>query len=250
MTSGIVNYSIAEPLEIGTNFGSLSALLHLPKDVPAPVLVCCHGMLSSKESSKFSLIAEELARAGAAALRFDFSGCGESSAVLTDSLISSRLRDLHTVLEFVKDQSWSSGKIGLIGSSLGGYLSLLACSAGRYSIKGIVCWATPFDLGKIAAALESSLELKKFFPPDFRFGSPVNLNGLSAVRGVLLVQGQLDEAVPWYDAISIYQRLAEPKRMLLVRSAEHRFIAPPCRALALKASLQWLRELDLVSYED
>lgn len=249
MTSRTFDCRDVERLEIATNFGSLAALLHLPKDVPAPAVVCCHGMLGSKDSSKFALIGEELARAGAAALRFDFSGCGESAAVFTDSLIGSRLRDLHAVLEFVKVQSWSNGKIGLIGSSLGSYLALLACSDDRHTISGTVCWATPFDLGRIAAALEHSSDLKKFFPPGFGLGSPQSLAELPPICGVLLVHGQLDDLVPWYDAVAIYQRLAEPKGLLLVRSAEHRFIEPTCRALAWRASLEWLRELDLVHHQ-
>jgi uncharacterized protein len=249
MTSGRFDFSPVQPLEIATESGFLSALLHLPENMPAPVVVCCHGMLSSKASSKFALIAEELARAGAVALRFDFSGCGESTAILADTLIGSRLRDLDAVLDFVRDQSWCNGKIGLVGSSLGGYLSLLVCSGGRHSIGGMACWATPFDLGRIAAALEGSLAPGKFFPPGFRLGSPVNLGEIAPVGGVLLVHGQLDETVPWLDAVVTYQQLVEPKGLLLVRSAEHRFVEPACRALALRATLQWLRGLDLVGGE-
>jgi len=54
-------------------------------------VICCHGLLSSKDSTKFAAIAEDLCLAGFAVVRFDFSGVGNASA-LEDSLIGSRLR--------------------------------------------------------------------------------------------------------------------------------------------------------------
>lgn len=206
-------------------------------------------MLSSKESQKFAQIAEQLSVAGAAAVRFDFSGCGESRAALADDLLSSRMRDLHAVLDYVKLQPWSNGTVGVIGSSLGGYLSLLAASSGSYSVKAVVCWATPFDLGKIRAAMETPTALSGFFPPGFRLGSPENLEHLPSIQGVLVIHGQLDEMVEWRDAIEIYRRVTEPKRLLLVGAAEHRFIDPSCRKLALGASLEWFREHGVLHFK-
>jgi len=237
----------AKSIVVETEAGPLAGLLHLPRSVPAPVIVCCHGMLSSKDSSKFALVAEELSRSGAVALRFDFSGCGESDTTLGVDLLSTRLRDLHSVLKFATSQPWSNGTIGLFGSSLGGYLSLLVLASRIYPIKAAVCWATPFDLAKIRIALENSLEFKKLFPANFRLGFPENLENLAPVNGVLLVHGQQDEVVPWDDALKIYARLSEPKRLLLAEEAEHRFIEPSCRILALRASLAWFSELGMIS---
>lgn len=238
--------SLPESVSIPTGAGPLAGLVHLPSIIPAPAVVCCHGMLSSKDSPKFAQIAEELSVAGAAAVRFDFSGCGESRAVLTDDLLSSRMRDLHAVLDYVKLQPWSNGTMGVIGSSLGGYLSLLAASSVRHSVRAAVCWATPFDLAKIRAALETPTALKEFFPPGFRLGSPENLEHLTSIRGVLVIHGKLDEMVGWSDAIEIYRRAAEPKRLLLVGAAEHRFADSQCRKLALEASLEWFHEHGLL----
>lgn len=238
--------SQAESITINTAAGPLACLIHLPARVPAPTVVCCHGMLSSKDSQKFAFIGQELASVGAVALRFDFSGCGESLAELGTDLLSSRLRDLNAVLEYVKLQAWHNGITGLLGSSLGGYLSLLAMSSRRHSIQAAVCWATPFDCSKIEAGMENSEELKRFFPPGFGLGSPKDLGGLPPVKGALIIHGERDELVPWGDAVRIYARVDEPKRMLLVSSAEHRFLEPSCRALALKASIDWFRERGLV----
>lgn len=227
---------------IPTAVGPLAGLLHLPSATPAPVVVCCHGMLSSKESQKFAMIAQEVCGAGAVALRFDFSGCGQSKAVLGASLLASRIRDLHAVLEYVKQQSWSSGRIGLIGSSLGGYLSLVTASSGRHQIDTVVCWATPFNLGKIKAAMDSPSGLSGFFPPGFCLGTPEHLEHLSPIKRVLVIHGRSDEVVPWSDGIAIYRKLSDPRQLLLVEKADHRFVDPACRKLALDATLQWLNE--------
>lgn len=235
-----------ERIDLETVAGPLAAWLHLPSRLPAPAIVCCHGMLSSKDSPKFALLAGALLRAGAAALRFDFSGCGESRAVLGEDLLSTRLRDLYAVLEYVRNQPWSNGDIGLLGSSLGGYLALLAAVSTAPLITAAVCWATPFDLGKIKRAMGDSMELKKSFPAGFRLGSPENLQDLAGISGVMIVHGQQDEVVPWQDAIDLHTRLSEPKRLFLVKQAEHRFLDPACRMLALEASLEWFKQLGLI----
>ncbi len=241
-----MNVPPPQPLSVNTPAGSLAGLLHLPERIPAPAVVCCHGMLSSKDSRKFAYIGEQLVQRGVAVLRFDFSGCGQSRIQPADSLLSSRLRDLHAVLEYVQRQMWSDGRMGLVGSSLGGYLSLLALAARRYALDAVVCWATPFDLSGIEAAMEASSQLGAFFPAGFGLGAPVNLADLELIQGVLLIHGEQDETVPWTDALHIYQRAEEPKRLFLVREAEHRFLQPSCRMIALKASIDWLRERGLI----
>lgn len=239
---------LPESVTIPTDAGPLAGLLHLPANLPTPAVICCHGMLSSKDSRKLAQIAEQLSMAGAAAVRFDFSGCGESRATLKDDLLSSRMRDLNAVLDYVKLQPWSDGTVGLFGSSLGGYLSLLAASAGRHSVQAVVCWATPFNLGKIRSATGNAA-LSESFPPQFCLGSPESLEHLSPIRGGLIIHGQQDEIVEWQDGIEIYRRVAEPKRLLLVGAAEHRFIDPLCRKLALEASLEWFRETGVLRFK-
>lgn len=235
-----------EPITINTQAGPLAGLLHLPARIPAPTIVCCHGMLSSKDSQKFAFIAQELAKVGVAAVRFDFSGCGESQAELGNDLLSSRLRDLDAVLKYVTLQAWHNGIMGLVGSSLGGYLSLLTLASLRHSIEALVCWATPFDLSRIETGMQTSAELKSFFPPAFDLGLPNNLGKLPPVKGVLIIHGEQDELVHWKDAVRIYQRVNEPKKILLVKDAEHRFLEPSCRKLALRATIEWFRERGLI----
>jgi len=200
-------------------------------------------MLSHKESSKFVALAEALGAAGMGSVRFDFSGCGESSGPDSGGeLIPSRLKDLHAVVDHVLEEGWCGGGLGLVGSSLGGYLALLA-AAGRSEVRATACWATPYDLRPIRTALSNSEELKRRFPPGFRVGEPEDLTGISGPKRVLVIHGRRDETVPWTDAGRIYEKVAEPRRLLLFEGADHRFLDEGCRELAVRATVDWFQEM-------
>jgi alpha-beta hydrolase superfamily lysophospholipase len=220
--------------------GRLAAILHLPDGDPRGGVVCCHGMLSSKESSKLAAVADALSCAGFGAVRFDFSGCGESGSPEGGGLIASRLQDLTTVIDHVLAEPWLKGGLGLMGSSLGGYLSILA-AARRPEVRAAVCWATPYDLRKIQAAMASQEPLRLRFPPGFQVGGPLDLSELRGLRRVLVMQGWRDETVPWAEGLSIYERLGEPRRFMLFEQADHRFTDEGCRELAIRATVDWLR---------
>lgn len=234
---------MVERVTIESPNGLLAGVVHLPKRTPAPVIICSHGLLSSKDGSKFVALGEEFASLGWAALRFDFAGCGASAALPQRELVPSRLSDLKAVVEFALRASWSRGPLGLLGSSMGGYISLLAAARLGVEIRGVVCWATPYDLREIhpdATRLES---LEQFFPRGFELGKPHNLEDLPAVSGCLVVHGQLDEIVPWGHAVKIFDRLAEPRQSCLMSTADHRISDPQWRSMAISMSQSWFQKL-------
>ena len=217
----------------------LSAAVHLPGKVPAPVIVCSHGLLSAKESPKFVAIGEEMSKAGFCALRFDFSGCGNSLRRPLMSLVEARKCDLEAAIGFALKQPWSDGRMGLLGSSLGGFLSLLAAHERPDLIRATVAWAAPFDISMIHPEKESLEELRAIFPDGFSLGSPTNLDAVSEARRVLLIHGQLDEVVPWKDSVRVYERLNDPKKLLIMRTADHRISDDSWRRRAILDSVEW-----------
>jgi uncharacterized protein len=243
VTAGIPKDNVAgAPVAIPVAGGSLAALVHLPTRLPAPTVICCHGLLSSKDSSKFAAIAEDLCQSGFAAVRFDFSGCGETQVALEDSLIGSRHRDLLAVMAFVQRQHWNNGHLGMMGSSLGGYLALLAAATSAASgVRAIVCWATPFELSRVNIAIENEGLPPRIVPASGQLGEPQDLTGLPPLTGVLVVHGERDATVEWSAATEIYRRMADPKQLLFFEQADHRFVDPSCRRLAIHASTEWFR---------
>ncbi len=235
-----------EKVAIPSPNGFLAGALHLPSRVPAPVIICSHGLLSSKNGSKFIAIGEAFSLAGWAVLRFDFAGCGDSDALPRRELVQSRLADLNAVIHFAWESSWSRPPMGLLGSSMGGYISLLAAAVHRdrdTRINGVVCWATPYDLKEIHPD-ETKLEtLAQVFPRGFKLGEPDILDELPPISGGLIIHGQMDEIVPWQHAPRIFHCLAEPRRLCLMKTADHSIVDPQWRYSAIKMSREWLRSM-------
>ena len=80
----------------------ISGILHLPESEHPPCVIASHGLLSSKDTEKYTALGERLAREGLAMLRFDFRGCGESEGRMEESTVSGRIADLGSAIEFVK----------------------------------------------------------------------------------------------------------------------------------------------------
>lgn len=243
---GKIRMREGQAISIATQAGPLAAAVHLPQRFPSPVVVCCHGMLSNKASSKYVDIADVFNRAGIAVVRFDFSGCGESQASPLPDLITSRVRDLHAVLVHVQDASWASGPVGLLGSSMGGYIACLVASSGRHDLGGMVCWATPFDLTKITGAREVMENHRRILPGGVGIGLPLNLDAMNPVPGMLVLHGRQDEIVPWKDCLDLYRHAGEPKRVFIMETADHRFADPAWREMAIRMSLEWFQDRGFV----
>jgi alpha-beta hydrolase superfamily lysophospholipase len=239
MLSPPVELAIRKELLIEADGIDLSGVAHLPGKVPAPVIVCSHGLLSAKESPKFIAIGVAMSQVGFCALRFDFSGCGDSPPRRAMSLVEARMHDLNAAMSFALKQPWSDGRIGLLGSSFGGFLSLLAANERPEVIRATVCWATPFDISGIHPDTEHFEELRTISPDGFSLGSPTSLDTLGEAESVLLIHGQLDEIVPWSDSVRIYERLKDPKRLMLMRTADHRISDDSWRKRAIQASVEW-----------
>src|SRR5437667_545085 len=107
----------------------LARVLHVPEGRRrVPCVVACHGLGASKDSDKYLLLGAELPAAGLALARFDFRGCGESSGREEDTTIASRVEDVEAVLGALADHPRLDGRVGLLGSSLGGFVALFVAS--------------------------------------------------------------------------------------------------------------------------
>ncbi len=226
-------------IRIQDNGIDLAAVVHVPQKAPAPVIVCSHGLLSSKDSPKYVAVGERMSDAGFCVVRFDFSGCGESPA-REGALIPARIRDLAAVLAFSRSERWSDGRIGLLGSSLGGYLSLLAANADPDGIAAVASWSAPFDLLEVRPGQGGTNAAEEQpAPATLRLGTPVSLESLDAARRVLLIHGRQDEIVAWEDSVRIYRRLKDPRELVILNTADHRFMDESWRKAATRISLDW-----------
>lgn len=106
----------------------LAARIWLPDDlqggaVPA-VLEYIPYRKNDMTAGRDQTIHPEFARAGYASIRVDLRGCGDSTGVMTDEYSETELADGLQVLRWIADQTWSNGKVGVIGKSWGGFNGL------------------------------------------------------------------------------------------------------------------------------
>jgi dienelactone hydrolase len=136
--------------EISSAYNKIAGITIIPQGrrKKYPCVILSHGLVSSKESSKYALVSDIFAGAGIATCRFDYHGCGESGGDITETTLSIRLENLDVITEYIANHpSIDSHNIGILGSSFGGTTCVLK-AAKDARIKCVSPWATPYRLDK------------------------------------------------------------------------------------------------------
>jgi dipeptidyl aminopeptidase/acylaminoacyl peptidase len=219
----------------------ISGILHLPEKINPSCVIASHGLLSSKDSEKYIALGEQISREGISMLRFDFRGIGESEGSEEDNTVSKKIADLSAAIDFIRSYPGLENRIGLIGSSLGGFLSLIKASEDK-EIRTIVIWATPLhldDLGTKKQEEDYPLPPEAFFEdlPKHRL---VPL--LHKVSNCLVIHGEEDELVPLDQALGIFYNLSVPKEIHVIGGADHRLTDPAHRQRAIQLSVDWFKK--------
>lgn len=223
-------------LKIHSRSFLLKGVHHIPKNPPAPYVISAHGMLSTKDSPKYIALGSELIKQGFGFVRFDFTGCGESSGSFNDSTLTQRIEDLTTVVSWVKNLESCNGTIGIFGSSLGGTVALLVSSLEK--VGAVVLIATP-----VRQSTHISPELKEVYKhyPHFFEDFHKNLEKLSfkTIHHCLIIHGSKDRVVPPENAFFIYENISQPKEIWVVNNADHQFLDEALRKSMLRMTVQW-----------
>ncbi len=227
-------------LEILSDGLKLQAVLQTPNTNSWPIVVLCHGLLSHKDSSKYRKIAQEFALESLATVRFDFRGCGESEGLLSESSVSTRWRDLQRVIDRVLALDGYDGRLGLLGSSLGGYLALLEASRNP-RVRCVAVWSTPSHLHDLAKRLPEITEVQMSQECYEDLSRVELLPRLKKVQRVLIVHGQEDHQVPPKHASRLLAALEEPKALHMLKDGDHRFSQPEVRQEAIRLSMDWFQ---------
>ena len=219
----------------------ISGILHLPDEKNPPCVIASHGLLSSKDSEKYIALGERMSGEGMAMLRFDFRGIGESEGREEDNTISKKIADLSAAIDFVKSYPGLGDRIGLIGSSLGGFLSLIKAS-GDKEMRAVVIWATPLHLDDLGTKRQ---EEDHPLPPDAFFEDlPKHrlVPLLHKVYRCLVIHGEEDELVSMDQALGIFYNLGVPKELHMIGGADHRLTDPVHRQRAMELTVEWFKK--------
>jgi len=226
--------------------GRRIAYRHIPGTGPA--LVFLPGYMSDMAGSKATALIDWARESGRECLLLDYSGCGESDGAFADGTLS-RWRD--EVVALVTDRI--EGDVILIGSSMGGWLMLLAGMELGDRLAGLVGIApapdftewgrSDTDKDKLAAG-ETVYDDNPYGPEPtpthpgfFADGQSQLLLGseIPIEAPVRLIHGQRDDDVPW----DISTRLAEALRsddiqVTLIKDGDHRLSREQDIALLLR----------------
>lgn len=219
--------------------GAVSAVLHLPPgEERAACIVACHGLGASKESDKYLLLGEACTAAGLALARFDFRGSGESEGLLeAETTVASRVDDVLAVVAFLSRSSRLDRRVGLLGSSLGGFVALHARAALGGAIP-VVTWNAPARLASLASRVAfEDTGLGKPFLAEFATGR--HAEAPSGLDRHLVIQSQADETVPLAHGRDLHARAREPRDLVVIPGADHRITDPGHRREAVARSLAW-----------
>jgi pimeloyl-ACP methyl ester carboxylesterase len=202
-----------------------------------PLLVFLPGYMSDMEGGKAQAVFAYAHARGRACLLLDYSGCGASGGAFEDGTLDIWRDDVLTLVAHV----WPEGGVVLIGSSMGGWLALLAAMALKERAAGLVGIAAAPDFTDWGFTDAQKGELRVHGrivePSDYDEAGYVTTYGFwqSGEANRLLdvdiplscpvrfLHGQADDVVPWQIPLRAAERLRSVDvRTVLVKDGDHR----------------------------
>ncbi len=220
-----------------------------------PWLVFLGGLKSDMEGTK-AIHLEAWARArGQAFLRFDYSGHGQSSGRFEEGCIGDWAQDTSAAIGAL-----TNGKVVLVGSSMGGWQSLLFARDNPDRVQGLVTiaaapdftedgyWASFTESQKAMLARDGQIELPSDYMEPYVVTHRMIEDGrtklvlrdpLDLPFPVRMLQGTADTAVSTERATKLLEHASSPDmRLTLVKDADHRFSDGPCLGMIEEAVIE------------
>lgn len=252
-------FVMAERFEIQNQSGdSVSGDIHLPKrpvQTPIPTVVLCHGFKSFKDWGFHPHLADRLAEAGFAAVRFNFSHNGvgghgrefDRLDLFERNTFGKEMEDLSAVLESLPhlpggdrlDSNW----VAILGHSRGAAAALLQ-GANHPGVRTLITWAGISTVHRYSQeVMEAWRRDGKIHIPNLRTGQqmPMDLSVLEDIdqnrekydilRAVselriplLVVHGDEDETVPFMEGSLLHDSSPRGLRKFqIIPGASHTF---------------------------
>jgi pimeloyl-ACP methyl ester carboxylesterase len=221
-----------------------------------PTIVFLPGYMSDMEGSKATTLDEWAAGEGRAMLRFDYGGCGASAGDFETQSLADWRDDTLAAIDSVE------GPVLLVGSSMGGWLMLLAALARPERVVGLVGIAAAPDFtgwGFSEAQKRIIQEEGRFEEPSpygdqpyvttrtfWQSGETLKLLGgdIAITCPVRLLHGLEDEDVPWRISLDLLARLRSADvQATLVKGGDHRLSRPEDITLLIATVRQLLERL-------
>lgn len=203
-------------------------------------VVFLSGFNSAMAGTKATALHSWAARAGRSFVRFDYSGHGVSGGRFADSVVSNWRDDTLDVLDTL-----TGGPQILVGSSMGGWLALLAALARPERVAALVLLAPACDFTERLlwahmtddarrGVLQQGLWLRpsQYGPDPYPITRALIEDGRTHLLmdaqiaidcPVRILHGMQDPDVPWRHGLALVERLRTPDVTFeLIKSGDHR----------------------------
>lgn len=218
-----------------------------------PGVVFLGGFKSDMTGTKAVYLQDWAEAQGRAFLRFDYSGHGQSSGAFLDGAIGDWFEDALAAITQLTD-----GPQVLVGSSMGGWISLLVARAMPSRVRALVgiapapdftedsMWAGFTEAERAALVTVGHVARPSDYAPDPYIitrrlieegrNNLVLRSPLVLPFPVRILQGTADTDVPPSVALRLLDHAESPDiRLTLVKGADHRFSTPECLAMITQA---------------
>ncbi len=226
----------------------------------SPGVIFCGGFHSDMTGTKATALDAACRRNGRAYVRFDYLGHGDSSGDFADGTIGRWRDDALAVLDSV-----AQGPQILVGSSMGGWIAVLAALARPDRIAGLVGVAAAPDFTEDLMWQRFPQEIRDqimtqgtYFRPSAYDDGPYPITRRLIEEGrnhlvlrepialdlpVRLIHGMADLDVPWQQSLNLAEALTGSDVILeLVKHGDHRLSKPDDLA-RLVATIEDLAQL-------
>lgn len=209
-----------------------------------PVVVFCAGYASDMAGTKALALEAWCKAQGRSMLRFDYAGHGASEGVFTDNGIG----DWEADAAFIIEQVAPGAEIILVGSSMGGWISLLLGMRLQARLKAMVLIAPAPDFTEtlmdreLTTEQRATLEQTGIVYQPSEYGAPLPFSRVLIERSaahlvmkekiritcpVRILHGMKDNAVPWQLSLKLVEKLASGDvRLIYVKEGDHRLSEP------------------------
>jgi pimeloyl-ACP methyl ester carboxylesterase len=224
-----------------------------------PTVVFLPGYRSDMTGDKALALTALCTREGRSLLLFDYAGHGASSGRFEDGTIGRWTLDALTAIDRL-----TQGPLVLVGSSMGGWIGLLAALARPARVAAFIGIAAAPDFtetlmwASMTPDEQAALMQRGILHVPSAYGDPLPITRALIEDGrtrlllnapipltcpVRLLQGQEDADVPWETALRLASRIeGADVQVLLVKDGGHRMSRPQDLALLERTLLPLLRQ--------